>query len=168
MQNLDVISINFWHVVISFANLVILYWILKKFLYAPVNRVIQEREDDLTRKYNEAADALATAEKNRADWEEKMAKSDEESIKIVTDAEKRAKIIENSIISHAKEEAQIIVKNAEEEANSEYMRSKNEIKSQIADISAGLAEKILNREINSEDHRGIIENVIEEIGDADE
>ena len=41
MQSLDVISINLWQMLISLCNLVILYAILKKFLYKPVRKALE-------------------------------------------------------------------------------------------------------------------------------
>ena len=46
MQNLDIISINIWQVVISLANLVILFLILKKFLFEPVKKIKAQRENE--------------------------------------------------------------------------------------------------------------------------
>ena len=43
MQNLEVISINFWQMLVSLANLLILFLILKKFLYAPVLKALDQR-----------------------------------------------------------------------------------------------------------------------------
>ena len=44
MQSLDVISINIWQIIISLCNLLIIYLILRKFLYAPVRKMLDERE----------------------------------------------------------------------------------------------------------------------------
>ena len=38
MQSLSIISVNIWQILISFANLAILTWIIKKFLFKPVKR----------------------------------------------------------------------------------------------------------------------------------
>ena len=35
MQSLSIISVNIWQILISFANLAILTWIIKKFLFKP-------------------------------------------------------------------------------------------------------------------------------------
>ena len=44
VQTLEVISINLWLVLISLANLAILYAILKKFLYKPVKATMAARK----------------------------------------------------------------------------------------------------------------------------
>ena len=47
MQSLDVISVNIWQILISLCNLVILFLILKKFLFKPVQKVTQTRRAEL-------------------------------------------------------------------------------------------------------------------------
>ena len=46
MQSLDIISINIWQILISLCNLVLLFLILKKFLYKPVHNVLAQRSGD--------------------------------------------------------------------------------------------------------------------------
>ena len=46
-QSLDVISFNLWQVIISLANLLILFLILKKFLYKPVKNIMAKRQSEL-------------------------------------------------------------------------------------------------------------------------
>ena len=42
-ESLDVIYINIWAIVISLVNLLILFLLLKKFLFKPVTRIMAER-----------------------------------------------------------------------------------------------------------------------------
>jgi len=65
MQSLDVISINLWNVLISLANLGILYWVMKKFLYAPVRNMIAKRQAELDSQYARAAEAEEKANADR-------------------------------------------------------------------------------------------------------
>ena len=44
MPTLDVVSVNIWQILISLANLVIIFLIVKKFLFAPVQRMLAERQ----------------------------------------------------------------------------------------------------------------------------
>ena len=44
MQTLDVISVNIWQILISLANLTILFLLFKKFLFKPVKKVMEKRE----------------------------------------------------------------------------------------------------------------------------
>ena len=62
MQSLEVISINLWDVLISLANLAILFVLIKKFLYKPVKKVIAARQEAIAKEYAEA-EADPTKEK---------------------------------------------------------------------------------------------------------
>ena len=51
MQTLDIISVNLWHILISLANLALIFWFAKKFLFAPIRAVFQKREDEIAHRY---------------------------------------------------------------------------------------------------------------------
>ena len=61
MQSLDVISVNLWQILISLANLLILFLIIKKFLYAPVKNILAKRESEIENRYSEAGKAIEEA-----------------------------------------------------------------------------------------------------------
>ena len=44
-KTLDFVSINFWHILMAMANLLIITAIVKKFLFKPVMRILKQRED---------------------------------------------------------------------------------------------------------------------------
>ena len=62
VQSLDVISVNIWHIVISLANLVLLFLLVKKFLYKPVLKVMEARRNEIQEGYDAAAAAQAQAQ----------------------------------------------------------------------------------------------------------
>lgn len=168
MQSLDVISINLLLILISLCNLLILFLILKKFLYKPVRRVISERNKELENSYSKAEEAKKQADLYRSEWETKMQEASEQADAIQKSAAERANLRYEQILSDAKEKAGSIVKDAQIQAESEYKNAMAEIKKEIVDVSAVLAEKMLDREINTEDHHAIIDSVIADIGDAND
>ena len=168
MQNLDVISLNVWDIVISLSNLLILFLILKKFLYAPVKRVMAEREAAISDKYAKAEAAKIAAEADLAAWNEKMATADDEADAIIKKATARAEKKQDQIIADAKERADGIVRDAENEAALERRRAEAGIKQEIVDVSALLTEKLIGRELDTDDHHDIIDSVISEIGTKSE
>ena len=168
MQNLDVISINIWQILISLLNLVLLFLILKKFLYKPVKNVLAKRQGELDEQYAAAALAENTARADQKKWEETVAFAKKEADNIVSDAAETAKARGNAIMTQAKAEAEEIIRQAKKEAELEKQKAKDDIKRQIVDVSGALSEKILEREIKEEDHRALIDSFIEKIGDDDE
>ena len=47
MQTLEVISVNVWQIIISLCNLLILFLIIKKFLFQPVQKMLDKRKASL-------------------------------------------------------------------------------------------------------------------------
>lgn len=168
MPSLDVISINLWQILISLCNLLILFLILKKFLYKPVRRVMQERRSALQRQYSDADEARRMAEANQKVWEEKMRSAKIQADDILKNASELAERRCGQMISEARERADDIIQEAKDQSAMERKKAQAEIKKEIIDVSAVLTEKMLGREINAEDHRAIIDTVISEIGEAND
>ena len=47
MQPSEIITVNIWQIVVSLLNLLILFVIVKKFLYKPIKKTLSERERSL-------------------------------------------------------------------------------------------------------------------------
>ena len=164
MQNsLPIISINIWHIVIALCNLLILYLMLKKFLYKPVKKVLADRQAAIDSRYDEADRAKSDALVSKAQWEERMAAADEEAAGIIGSAVESANRQSAAIIDESREQAGRIVRQAKNDAALERSRVEAEIREQIADVSVALSEKMLGREINGEDHRVLIDAFLDEL-----
>lgn len=168
MQTLDVISINLWQMLVSLANLVILFLGVKKFLYKPVKKMLNDRQNTIDGKYSEAEKAKDEAFTAKQKYEEKLSDAKSEADSIIKSAANTAKARENEIILKAKEEADIIVKQAHENAELEIKKAQDSIKQEIVQVSTLLTGKMLEREINVDDHKRIIDSFIEGIGDEDD
>ena len=167
MQYLDVISINIWNILASLANLVILFLLVKKFLFKPVLRMIDARQAMIDGKISGAEQALAVAEESKAAWEEKLSSANEEADGIIKEATDRAKMRAEAIISEADEKALALTRRTEEQLRLEREKAESEIKQEIVDVSVALAEKMLKRKLSEADHRGMINEFINEIGEGD-
>ena len=166
VQTLDVISINLWQILISLANLLIIFLILKKLLWKPVKKVMQQRQDMVDKQFADAAEAQAQADENKAQWAEKLAAADEEAAARIADADETARRHGERVVAEAKDKAQGIIRQAEAEAELERQKATASIRDEIADVSAELAEKLLEREISADDHRALIASFLDEVGDA--
>ena len=166
MQNsLEIISINIWHIVISLCNLLILFLMLKKFLYQPVKKVLADRQAAIDSRYDEADKAKSEALQSKAEWEERMAAADEEAAGIVSSAVESANRQSNAILSDTREKADRMMSRARAEADAERRKAEDDIRDRIADVSAAIAGKLLEREISAADHSDLIDSFISEIGE---
>ena len=167
IQTLEVISVNIWQILISLANLLLIFLILKKLLWKPVQKVMEERKAMVDKQFADAADAQAEAEADKAQWAEKLATADEEAAARIAEADETARRHGDRVIADAKEKAEGIIRQAEAEAELERQKATASMCEEIADLSTVLAEKVLEREINADDHRAMIASFLDEVGDAE-
>lgn len=167
IQTLEVISVNIWQILISLANLLLIFLILKKLLWKPVQKVMEERKAMVDKQFADAADAQAEAEADKAQWAEKLATADEEAAARIAEADEAARRHGDRVIADAKEKAEGIIRQAEAEAELERQKATASMREEIADLSTVLAEKMLEREINADDHRAMIASFLDEVGDAE-
>ena len=168
MQSLKVISVNIWAILASLANLLLLTWIVKKFLFKPVKKIVDARRAAIDADYEQAAAARAEAEENRLNYEAAMTAARQTSDQIIAEATRTAEHRGNEIVSDARKKATEIRRQAESDAVLEKKKVADDIKHEIADVSAQLTGKLLEREINAEDHRALIDSFLQEIDDDDD
>ena len=168
MQSLEVISVNIWQILVSLLNLLILFLLFKKFLFKPVNNMLKKRQSEIDEKYAAADEAKRVAEDDRLLWDEKIGTVKAETETMIKNAQDSAKRQSETILSKAKEQAEGIIHQAENAAQLEMKKAEDSIKKEIVEVSTVLANKILEREINTSDHRSLIDSFIEKIGDDDE
>ena len=165
MQSLDVISFNVWQILISLCNLLIMFLILKKFLFKPVQKMLAERQAAIDGQYADAAEDKERAAADRAEWEQKMTDAKRQAEDVVKTATAAAERRGEQIVAEAQEKADRIVRQAEAQAVLERQKAQDAVKQEIVDVSALLAEKMLQREIKTADHRTLIDSFIEGIDD---
>ena len=168
MQTLDVMSVNIWQILISLINLVLLFFIIKKFLFKPVKNILAKRQDEINSQYDAADQARTEAEQSRVAYEEKLSGAKSEADAILQKATDNAKHRGDKIIAEAQQTADGIVRRAETEAELERKKAIDGIKQEIVSVSGALAEKMIEREINTDDHRALIDSFIEGIGEEND
>ena len=168
IQPLDIISVNVWQILISLVNLYLLYRIIKRFLFKPVQKILKERQDSIDARYAKAEEAAARAEESKTAWQDRLDHAAAEADTILTNASENAQRSSEAMISQAKTQAAGIVERAREEARQEKRRAEADIREELADLSTELAEKLLGREISEQDHRTMIDDFIEKLGDNGE
>jgi len=141
------IGLFFWQSMIFIG----LLFLLRKYAWGPILNAVNERETSIK-------DALASAEAARAEMENLQ--SDNQRILKEARAEKEALLKEArntraELISTAKEEAQSeadkILTQAQEAIHNEKRAAINELREQVGSIAMDIAEKVLQKELESKD-----------------
>ncbi len=165
MPNLGIVSVNIWQILISLANLTILYLLLKKFLYKPVKAVLENRRASIAKSYEEAEEARTTADAAREEYTAKLATAHATADGIIHEATVSANKRGDQIVADARVKAGEIVHQGELQAEMEMKKAKESIRREITDVSAAMTEKLLKREIKSDDHRAMIDDFLKGVGE---
>lgn len=168
MQSLDVISVNIWQILASLANLVMLFLMVKKFLYKPVKKMLEQRQNTIQGDYDAAAEAKEKALSAQNEYEEKLRSAKTEADSVIKSAVNIANEREKEIIAQAKQKADGIVRQAESDAILERKKAEDGIRKEIVEVSSLLTEKMLEREVSAADHKHLIDSFIESIGDEND
>ena len=162
------VAINGWTMLFAWCNLLIVYLILKKILFKPVKKMIDSRQSEVDGMYADAEEAKADAERMREEYEEKISNAEAESEEILRTAHRRAVLRSEEIIAEAEREAARCVERASEEIELEKRQALNEVKDSVAEMAIGIAEAVIGRDVSAEEHRGLIDDFIESVGEGNE
>ena len=168
MQTLDVISVNLWQIVAALLNLLILFLIVKRFLYKPVKKMLESRQATIDGDYKKAEEAKLKAMADKKAYEEKLSDAKSEADSVIQSAVEIARSRENEILKEAQIRADGIVRQAEENAALEIRKAEAQVKREIIEVSTALTEKVLGREITAADHKQMIDSFIDGIGEEND
>lgn len=168
MQSLDVISVNIWQMLVSLANLVLLFLLIKKFLYKRVKNMLETRQKTIQGDYDAAKEAKEQALADKKTYEDKLLSAKTEADKVIKSAVDVANEREKEIIDEAKMKADGIIRQAQNDAVLERKKAEDSIKREIVEVSSLLTEKMLEREVSMDDHKKLIDSFIKGIGDEND
>ena len=160
------VTIDVWTMLFTWGNLLILFLLLKKFLFKPVNNILQKRHDEVDAMYSEASKNSEEAKKMREEYTKKLIDSKNEAEEIIKTAARKAILKEEEIISEAQGEANKIIKRAKAQIENERNSAFAELRSDVSELSVMIASKVLEKDIKESDHKEIIDKFIENMGEA--
>ena len=91
--NFDFFSIDLTTILGSICNVLILFFVLKHFLFNKVNAVLDARKTEVAKTYEDADSALNNAKQLESEYTEKLSAAKEESAEIVKNATKRRRAV---------------------------------------------------------------------------
>ena len=147
-------------------NVAVIILILAKLLYKPVRTFLVNRRERIAAELEKAAADMKDAEEKRSLYESKLAGAAGEREEILEAARKTASEREAKIIENANGEARLIMDRARNEIEREKEKAKDEMRTQIIQVSAMMAEQLLGGGMDEDKKDKILNEAIAELGDA--
>ncbi|MCY6369819.1 F0F1 ATP synthase subunit B [Clostridium ganghwense] len=145
-------------------NFMILYFILNRFLFKPVNKTIDSRKNEIQSNIKQAEEDRKQAEFLKNENENKIKESKAQGKKLVEDYKVKAEKVSQEIIGEAHVEAEKIIERATKEIKRQKEKVEDEIKDNTINLAIQLASKALEESIDEEKHRQLIEDFIAKVG----
>lgn len=159
------IGVNFWTALFVLLNTLAIFVVAKKYLFVPVHKMIEQRQQEIDGIYAEADKAKSDAQTMRAEYEEKLSDARATSERLVKDAMARGQKREEEIVRQANAEAASILTKASADAALEKKKAINDAKDEIAEMAMAIAGKVVGRELNDADQVKLVDHFIDELGD---
>lgn len=155
-----------WNILWTVVNILVLFVLLRKFLYRPVMNVIEQRQKlidnaiaDAESKKNDAQAALAQAQ-------DKLQNVDVEAAQRREAYEKQAEKEKEQLLLEAQHQADTIVAEGKAAAEAEHTRRLRDADAETAALARNMCEKLLARSLTQQDDSRLLDDLLQKAGDS--
>ena len=161
----ELLGVNFWTALFILLNTLIIFFVARKYLFGPVMKIIEDRQQEIDSMYEKADSAKNEAQALQDEYRDKLSAAQETSERMVKEAVARGQSREDEIVRQAKREADALREKAAADIAQEKKKAINEAKDQISGLAVEIAGKVVGRSINAVDQAKLVDSFIEELGD---
>ena len=145
---------------------VLLLVVLKKIAWGPILDALEARENEIKDALNAAKKAREEAERVSGDYEDSIRKAQAEAQQIIADAKTAGEKVKLDLEIIASEKADEIIEKAKAQIDAERVKVISEIKTVAVEISLSAAAKVIEKNLDSDDNRKLVNKALEAIGQA--
>lgn len=148
----------------TFINIIVLFLLLKKFLFKPIAGIMEKREQLIKTSLDNARDKENEALSLRGNYENEIKESKNKAEEIINEARKKAKIEYDRIIDEAKLETSRVYKTAEKNMELQRQKEMEEMQNSIVDLAVAIAKKASQESIDEEKSKKILLELVMKAG----
>lgn len=150
-------------VIWTLVTFLILFFVLWKFAFGPIQSTIDKRRNEIEESIRQAEHAKSEQERLLAEYRETIAAAKHEAEEIIERAHKVGESTKSEIVTQAKEQAQKEVEDARDQIQRETRKALQEIKDQVADLAILAAGKVTAKSMSSQDHLRLVDEALSEV-----
>ena len=165
MEGLEEIGLqlDFRLLLLQAVGFLIIYWLLKKFLFGPVTGLLRSREDEIAQNLSQAEAEKKQALQLRSDLEGQLASITQEAKRRMDQAIAEAGEVRAKLLAEAQEQSQQMLSRAREELQREKKRALLELRQEVADLAIMAASKALQSELDETIRRQAVDDFISQM-----
>ena len=159
----DIVSFSVPDIVFTWLNLLVIFLIVKKFLFKPIKGIIEKRQKEVKDMYLRAEQAEKKAQNLEAQYTELLTKARLEAAEIVKNATEAAQSKADTIVEQAKVKAMELLEKTQAQIQREKDESLREAFNKVSDVVLITASKLIEKEMTMGDHKEIIEKILNDV-----
>lgn len=159
------VDIQLWQIIFTICNTVLLFLVLRWKLFTPIRKFMEKRTNDIETSINEAQKMKEDASNILKDYQTKIAEAQTHGREIIEESRKTAQKRADEILQSATEESSKIKEKAFKDIEMEKEKALRSIREEVAGMAVLATEKLINKSIDSQASKNLIDEVINEIGD---
>ena len=141
----------------------LLVFVLAKFAWKPLLKMLQDREDMVRSSLEDAEKAKSELERLNEESEAIMAKARSEAQSILANGKAAAEKVKDDIIAKSKEQANKIREDAGNQIQVEKDKAISEIKKEVVNLTLSVAEKLIQKNLSDADNKSLIEESLKKV-----
>lgn len=154
------LDVNIWNFIWSAVNIIILFILLRIFLFKPITKIMNERTRTIQDNLDKAEKSRQEAEELKQQYAESLSNAKEEAQQIIMKAHDEAEAEKSAILKKSKEEASEIISDAGKTIENERKRIIQQAQTQIADLAIEAASKIIGENVDDEKNRRLVDEFL--------
>lgn len=158
------LSISVVNIACTIINLLILYFVVKKFLFGRIDEILEKRREEVDNATKAADIALEEATNTKREYERKISQADEEKETILADIKKKGYDEYEKIVLDARKKGDKIITEARHNAEVEANKAREEYAAELKDMVIDAASRIAATKHSAEDDSELYDKFISEAG----
>ena len=155
-----------WNILFNIINLIILYLLMKRFLFKTVNAILEKRQQAADAQFAEADRQKAEAKESQEHYDALVQGAEDEKKRIVADARQEASAEYGRIVSEAKDKADGIVEKAKADAENEKAAAMQQADAAVRDMVVTAAARMVAMKDAKESDRALYDKFLAETKEA--
>lgn len=146
--------------IITFILLVI---VLGKFAWKPLLQALHSREQEIADSLKKAEEARKYSERMMNENKIAMEKASTETARLIAEGRAMAEQLKSDIVAKANESAKKMLEQAKDEITREKESAMSQLRSEVAELSILVAEKILDESLDGVKQKKMVDKVLQQL-----
>ncbi len=159
---LGALGIDWRMLLLQVLAFMVLLWVLNKFVYPPLVRAIDKREQTIAASVAAATEAEAKAEQSQKEINKLLAQARTEASEIIAAAQHEAANSVKEAEDKAKVRAEQIVKDARTQLDADVLKARKALKQEAVSLIAAATEKVVGEKLDDSKDAARIAKALEQ------